>query len=336
MKVQAAIQGFFMDWELRQRSPSTLRLYRSCLAIMARWLEGQGIKEVEDITITHLREFILHTQQRPADSEHPHKHAAADGRKLSTATLQSYVKAIKVWCRWMTEEEILVRNPALRLQKPTGPKRVKVTLTDAHLNALFGACDLNHPLGFRDYTLMLVLLDTGIRVAELCGLTLDNLHEGYLVIFGKGRKEREVGVSPTTAKFLWKYVHQHRSVADDGVIALFTNYAGRPLRESGVEKLVHRVTEMAGITDVPVTPHKFRHTFARTWLERGGELYSLSRLMGHSSVKVTEIYLEDFQSRQARLQHTRYSPVGRLKFHKTSKKRHKYRNYQQQADDDTE
>ncbi len=67
---------------------------------------------------------------------------------------------------------------------------------------------------------------------------------------------------------------------------------------------MHRVTEMAGITDVPVTPHKFRHTFARTWLERGGEVYSLSRLMGHSSVKVTEIYLEDFQSRQARLQHT--------------------------------
>ena len=90
-----------MDWELRQRSPATLRLYRSCLAIMARWLEGQGIKEVEDITIAHLREFILHTQQRPADSEHPHKHAAADGRKLSTATLQSYVKAIKVWCRWI-------------------------------------------------------------------------------------------------------------------------------------------------------------------------------------------------------------------------------------------
>src|SRR5215831_2839022 len=89
-------------------------------------------------------------------------------------------------------------------------------------------------------------------------------------------------------------------------------------------------------TDVPVTPHKFRHTFARTWLERGGELYSLSRLMGHSSVKVTEIYLEDFQSRQARLQHTRYSPVGRLKLHKTSKRSHKYRHYLQQADDNNE
>src|SRR5689334_25373508 len=99
MKVQAAISGFLMDWELRQRSPATLRLYRSCLAIMARWLEGQGIKEVEDITIAHLREFILHTQQRPADSEHPHKHAAADGRTLSTSTPQPSVKATKVCAR---------------------------------------------------------------------------------------------------------------------------------------------------------------------------------------------------------------------------------------------
>jgi len=103
-----------------------------------------------------------------------------------------------------------------------------------------------------------------------------------------------------------------------------------------IDGIVHRVKEMAGITDVPVTPHKFRHTFARTWLERGGELYSLSRLMGHSSVKVTEIYLEDFQSRQARLQHTRFSPVGRLTFQKTSKRKPKYRHYQQQADDDNE
>jgi site-specific recombinase XerD len=83
VKVQAAIQGFLMDWELRQRSPATLRLCRSCLAILARWLEGQSIQEVEDITIAHLREFILHTQQRPADSEHPHKHPAADGQALN-------------------------------------------------------------------------------------------------------------------------------------------------------------------------------------------------------------------------------------------------------------
>jgi site-specific recombinase XerD len=342
MQVSEAIEGFLMDWELREHSPNTLRLYRSCLTVFARWLEEQGITEVEDVTVAHLRAFMLHTQQRPADAVNPKKRPDADGRRLSTASLQSYVKSIKVLFRWLVEEEVLVRNPALRLQKPTGPKRVKVTFSHAHLNALFGACDLSHPLGFRDYVLMLVLLDTGIRVAELCSLTLESMHEGYLKVFGKGRKEREVGISPTTAKFLWKYIHQYRLAADDAVTALFTNFAGSPLRPSGVEKLIQRVREAAGITDVPVTPHKFRHTFARTWLERGGELYSLSRLMGHSSVKVTEIYLEDFQSRQARLHHTKYSPVGELKLRtagttagsKMGTARHTYKHYPRWATED--
>ena len=74
-----------------------------------------------------------------------------------------------------------------------------------------------------------MLLDTGIRVSELCGLTLDDVHEGYFKVLGKGRKEREVGVSPTTAKFLWKYIHQYRPESDDNVRALFTNITGKPL-----------------------------------------------------------------------------------------------------------
>src|SRR5215469_10015682 len=168
---------------------------------------------------------MLHTQQRPVDAVNPTKHAHPDGPRPSTATLQTYVKAIKVFFHWLVEEEAVARNPALRLQKPNGPKRVKVTFSHDHLNALFGACDLSHPLGFRDYTIMLVLLDTGIRVSELCGLTLDSLHEGYLTIYGKGRKEREVGTSPTTAKFIWKYVNQYRVAEDDTVMALFTNFA---------------------------------------------------------------------------------------------------------------
>jgi integrase/recombinase XerD len=241
-----------------------------------------------------------------------------------TASLQSYVKSIKVLFRWLVEEEVIVRNPTLRLQKPTGPKTLKVTFSDAHLNALFSTCDLGHPLGFRDYTIMLVLLDTGIRVAEVCGLTLESMHQTYLKIDGKGRKEREVGICPTTAKFLWKYVQMHRVAADDSVVALFTNFAGKPLRPSGVEKVIQRARDAAGITDIPVTPHKFRHTFARTWLERGGELYSLSRLMGHSSVQITELYLQDFQSRQARLHHTKYSPLSQLKLPKAGRRRHRY------------
>ena len=131
-------------------------------------------------------------------------------------------------------------------------------------------------------------------------------------------------MSPTTAKFLWKYIHQYRPESDDGVRALFTNITGKPLMPWGIQQMLQRLREAAGITDVPVTAHKFRHTFARTWLERGGEVYSLSRLMGHSSVKITEIYLEDFKSRQARVQHAKFSPVNNLKLRQRGRGTHTY------------
>src|SRR5262249_1337027 len=163
-----------------------------------------------------------------------------------------------------------------------------------------------------------------IRVDELAHLTLDEVHEGHLKIQGKGRKEREVGISPTTAKFLWKYVNLRRAAEGETVRALFTNIRGRPLTSSGVEQIFDRIREAAGITDVDVTPHKLRHTFARTWLERGGDIYNLSRLMGHSSVKITEIYLEDFKSRQARTQHPQFSPVSKMRLRQKGRGRHTY------------
>jgi integrase/recombinase XerD len=327
MKLEAAIKGFLMDWELRGRSEKTLGLYRSTLLVFARWLAGEVVQDVEEVTIAHLRAFMLHTQTRPADSVNPKKQPAADGRTLSTSALQAYVKSIKVLFHWLVDEEVLVKNPAIRLQKPTGAKRVKVTFKAEHLTALFGACDLSHSLGFRDYTLMLVLLDTGIRISELCDLQLESMHDGFLMIFGKGRKEREVGISPTTAKYLWKYINMHRVAEDDTITALFTGVGGRPLRPSGVEKVIQRIKRAAGVEDIPVTPHKFRHTFARAWLERGGEVYSLSRLLGHSSVKVTELYLEDFTSRQARVHHAKYSALNELKVRKQGRGRQHYRHY---------
>jgi site-specific recombinase XerD len=103
MRLEAAIQGFLMDWELREHSPNTIRLYRSCLSVWARWLEEQGITTVEDVTIAHLRAFMLYTQQRPVDAVNPSHPTATDGRTLSIATLQSYVKSIKVLFHWLVD-----------------------------------------------------------------------------------------------------------------------------------------------------------------------------------------------------------------------------------------
>jgi integrase/recombinase XerD len=87
---------------------------------------------------------------------------------------------------------------------------------------------------------------------------------------------------------------------------------GTSLTPSGLDQALYRIRGEIGLRDVRLSAHTFRHSFARVWLERGGEVYSLSRLLGHTSVQVTEVYLRDFEARQARLRHNEFSPLADL------------------------
>jgi integrase/recombinase XerD len=159
---------------------------------------------------------------------------------------------------------------------------------------------------------MLVLLETGIRVSELCSLRLQDVHEDHIRVFGKGKKEREIGVSPGVSKVLWKYVHQYRDPALDAELLVFVNRRGKRLTRSGIERFLLLLKDKTRITGVRVSAHTFRHTFACVYMENGGEIYKLSRLMGHSSVEVTEEYLKVFNLRAARKNQEQFSAVSTL------------------------
>jgi integrase/recombinase XerD len=113
-------------------------------------------------------------------------------------------------------------------------------------------------------------------------------------------------------KLLWKYISHYRKPASKKDAYVFVNHSGQPLTSDGAEQPLIEVKRRAGIEGVRVSAHTFRHTFARMYLEQGGEIYKLSRLMGHSSVEVTEEYLKDFKVRAARQEHDKFSPVGAL------------------------
>ena len=177
---------------------------------------------------------------------------------------------------------------------------------------MLDSCDVNTPLGYRDYAMLLVLMDTGIRAGELCGLTIEDVHDGYLTVFGKGSKEREVGIGPTASRALWKYLHLYRLriVHSEHERHVFIGHGGAPLLRNEVGQALQRIGGNAGIDGVRISAHTFRHTFARGWLENGGEIFKLSRVLGHSEMQTTQIYLRDFQSREARADHAQYLLVG--------------------------
>jgi site-specific recombinase XerD len=311
MHVVDALHGFLLDRRTQNRSEWTIIWYEQRLGHLVRWLQEQGVSDLEDVTATHLRAFVVHLQQMPAYQIHPNKHST-DAR-LSPQTVHGYVRALRAFFAWCVGEDLLKSDPARRVARPKLPRYLIPTFQPEHLAAMFDTCDLKTALGFRNYALLLVLLDTGIRLSELCYLTLDHVNDTYLVVIGKGDKEREVGFGPTTAKALWKYIHKFRKPKHEEEGRMFLTHDGLPMTPRGIYEVFLQMRAKAGIEGVRLSPHTFRHTMARMWLENGGEVFKLSRVLGHASVTVTEVYLKDFQARNARAESARFSPVESLK-----------------------
>jgi len=149
-------------------------------------------------------------------------------------------------------------------------------------------------------------------VSELTGVRTDDvdLSEGYIRIReGKGGKERTVPIGSLVQKALWKYISQFRKEpVTEQVSNLFINESGLPLTKTGVQQMVRRYGKKAGISCVRCSPHVFRHTFAKNYLLNGGDIFSLQKILGHSSLASVRTYLNLFSS-DLKHQHRRFSPV---------------------------
>jgi integrase/recombinase XerD len=316
MKLTDAVKGYLLS-RRSKCNEKTIEWYRQKLAHFCFVLQEEyDITTLNKVTVTHLRLFVEHMKETRSDENNPFKPTNGDAT-IRDVTVKGYVQVIKSFFTWCVREELLKKNPAMNLDNPKVSRYVIKTFTEEQIKAMVEVCDLGTMVGFRDYTIMMLLLDTGIRASELCGLTMDRVYlsvmdHAFVKVMGKGRKEREVGISTEVAECLWKYIHVHRKPKERGEQRLFINLFGAPLTLAGVEQMLQEVAKRATITGVRVSPHTFRHTFARMFLENGGDVYKLSLLLGHSSVAVTENYLKDFESRVARRDQSNHSPVAHL------------------------
>lgn len=321
MDIRSTIQHFIADCEIRGLSQETISWYQKRLTLFTVKLEeASGVIRLEDVKIAHLRQFVQLLMSTKSGANNPRK--PTEDRLLSPYTVRGYVRTLKVFFSWCYQEELIESNPSARLVQPKAPDYLIPTFTVEHIDKMLATCDVKTSEGFRDYVIILVLLDTGMRVSELCGLRLADVHDRYVKVLGKGRKEREIGLHPDVGRLLWRYINKTRSVMP-GVENVFLGRAGLPLKTEGVSALLERVKKASGIEGVRVSAHTFRHTFAKFYLKRGGELFNLSREMGHSTVQVTEIYLKDYRSTEARREHPNYSPVGELKLPSKRKRKRK-------------
>jgi integrase/recombinase XerD len=284
------------------------------------------VTEVEQVTVNHLRQCIQFLQAYHVELK-ASRRPPANGLTLSVSTIRGHIRVWKVFFNWCYQEELIEKNPVIRLSSPKPVERVLPAFTEEQVQMMFMSLDTSTEMGFRDYLILLLLLDTGIRLSEIAGLEVANVHDTYIKVMGKGSKEREVGVHPDVSKVLWKYIHKYRHPKDpdEKVLLLGTGKgSGKPLGQGGIKHLMDRLKKATGITGVRLSAHVFRHTFAKMYLKEGGELFKLSRELGHSDVKTTQVYLKDFVSADARKEHSHYSPINRLHLKKSHGRKRKH------------
>ena len=318
--IAQTVEGFLLAKEADGLSPRTIDYYKRTLARFRDWI-GEDMN-VADITVEHIRGFIRYLRDLEVT---PGGAAPRPRRRLSARTIHHHYIALSALWSWLIMEGY-VDHHIVRVVRPPRPEPPPVEpLTEDEVRALLRAARKSRPYhnrpqtqntiptALRDEAIILLLLDTGMRSGELCRLTMDDvdLKRGEAHIRGKGHrdygrgKERIVYFSRATARAIWRYI-QHERPNDSPHPNLFLTIHGRPLRPYRLRQNLHRLGERAGVTNVH--PHRFRHTFAIQYLRNGGDIFTLQRLLGHTSLRMVRHYLRIAQA-DVETAHRKASPV---------------------------
>ncbi len=201
---------------------------------------------------------------------------------LAPVSVAGYVRTLRVLGNWLAAEG-LAHSAALRgLRRPRVPHKVIEPVADDVLRRLLAICSV------RDRAIVLLMIDTGLRMSEVAGLRLGDLRpDGTLKVRGKGSKERIVPVGSTARQAIVRYLGQRGPGRSDE--ALFLGRRGE-LGPRGIAQLLRRLKTRVGVTG-RLSPHSLRHTFARSYLVNGGDVFSLQRILGHSSLDMVKRYV---------------------------------------------
>ena len=289
------IDAFIIDRRARGLSPGTIRFYTQKLKPFREYLLSLDISAPEAITAPIVRRFLLDF-----------------GTTHNPGGVHAVYRTIKVFLRWYEEEVEPVgwQNPMSRVHPPRVPHEPLQPVELSDLRAMIATCNTKTLLDLRDEAILLALLDTGCRAAELMSLNLGDvdLQSGATMIRrGKGNKWRTVFLGSKARRGLVAYLRLRRGASDED--PLFASNHGGRMKYETLRDIVRRRALRAG--RVPPTLHSFRRAFALLSLRNGVDVFSLQRLLGHADLSVLRRYLAQTED-DLRRAHERTGPVDTL------------------------
>lgn len=229
-------------------------------------------------------------------------------RQNTGRTLARRLSALRTFFSFAVDEGWLPDNPARLLENPKLPQYLPEVLSRDEVDKLLAQPDIHQKSGQRDRCMLELLYAAGLRVSELCSLSVTDLdlQAGLIRIFGKGSKERLVPLHSTMQKMLSDYLGQWRPLFSPTAKQLFVNRSGHTLTRQYIWKSIKKYALQAGIRR-SISPHTFRHTFATHLLEGGADLRTVQILLGHADISATEIYTH-VQAERLRGIHQKFHP----------------------------
>ncbi len=319
---EKALNAFLTAHEATGNSKETHRDYKIAVSLFIRYmLEKHSYTAVNQVCEPDILEWLAYLRNTTSRL----------GRPYSPRSIQTYSRDVSVFFHWLVEHKYLRVNPMEAVKELKVDKPLIRVFTEEELGLLDVACerpakgraltpDERKALASRDRAFLWLLLSTGIRLSEACGLLVRDVdwNEGMIYVRGKGAKERRVPLGSVARQHLNTYVQYWRGETTAGDDHVFLNAFGNPLSKQSGDRIFVRLKREAGIRDKRVSAHTCRHWFAVNCIKNGMPTIVLQGLLGHETLEMVNTYVR-LAEQDNRALYTTYSPVDKLAMHHSTK-----------------
>lgn len=301
-QIDYQIEDFLAHCQSKGLAKKTIKSYNACLLMLAQWLETKGITDAEKVKSGDIDAYINWVDRRGHMRQN---------KSVSKITINGYIRDIKVFFNWMVDYDYINKSP-VRIKQFKVERPTVAYVDDNEFRELLKSINKSKFPEYRDNIIIQTLLDTGMRIGECLSLKDSDVNFKNNSIFlewdkTKGKKSRTVFFGMSTRNNLKLWIRHRNNFVDTDY--LFPNQFGTELAINTFERNLRVYQARIGLSGI--TPKTFRNNFAKRYLKNGGDIYTLSRILGHSSVTVTEKAYCDLDDDDIKSMYI--SPISRIK-----------------------
>lgn len=318
------IEDYLVYCRTKGLANKTIKSYEQTLKLFARYCEDKHkIEDVKELSEKIIIDYLVYVKDRgkytvvadeiSKNMNHP-QNRKDTGRRVSTTTVNNYLRNIKAFLTYCVDFQLVKKNYAIKIKQAHNPRRTRDFITDTQFRMLLKVFDLSKYVEYRDYVITNILMDTGMRITECLLIKVEDIDLMKRLIFlpgenTKGKKDRIVYFSNEMSLLLKRWL-KYKDIYTNSEY-LFITQKGNPFQNHIYEKNFRGYCKRIELRNV--SPHTLRNNFAKRFLMNGGNIFTLSQILGHSSVQVTETAYLDLTDEDIRQGYQNFSPLARMR-----------------------